>query len=52
MWIYFKDGALSLSDKVCRKQRDNKSKEDTWQWNEESKKAIRRKKNAQKVMCR
>ena len=50
-WVHFKDRVLNACDKVCGKNRGERSKGDTWWWNEEEKKTVSRKKDAHKVMC-
>lgn len=51
MWKCFKEGVLKACDEVCgKKKKGRRHQGDTWWWNEDVKKAIARKKDAQKEM--
>ena len=52
LWKTFKDGALKACDEVCGKKKSRRNRGDMWQWNEEVKDTIARKKMAFKELCR
>ena len=52
LWKCFKEGVLKACDEVCGKKNGRRDQGDTWWWNEDMKKAIARKKDAHKEMCK
>ena len=43
---------LKACDEVCGKKKEKRDQGDTWWWNEDAKKAIARKKDADKEVCK
>ena len=52
LWGHFKDGGLKACDEMCEKKRGRRTKGDIWQWNEEVKEAVSRKKESHKAICK